>query len=71
MGFLGTIAWWDGDTCGFSEVGRCADREVRDIGRQVLLAISDTWFENWNVTLGLGVVHLVILRFGYRTCSNL
>jgi len=36
----------------------------------VLLAISDTWFENWNVTFGLGVVHLVILQFGYRTCSN-
>jgi len=36
----------------------------------VLLAISDTWFENWNVTFGLGVLHLAILRFGYRPCSN-
>lgn len=37
----------------------------------VLLAISDTWFENWNVTFGLGALHLALLRIGYHPCSNL
>lgn len=37
----------------------------------VLLAISDTWFENWNVTFGLGLLHLAIHHFGYRSCFSL
>lgn len=37
----------------------------------VLLAISDTWFEHWNVTLGLGALHFALLRFGYPPCSGL
>jgi len=37
----------------------------------ILLAISETWFEQWNVTLGLGILHFALLRFGYRPCSNL
>ncbi|KAF9787814.1 kinase-like protein [Thelephora terrestris] len=37
----------------------------------MLLAISDTWFENWNITVGLGALHFVLLRLGYHPCSHL
>ena len=37
----------------------------------ILLAISDTWFENWNATFGLSLLHLALLRFGYNSCLSL
>lgn len=40
MGLLGTVTWWKGDTCGFPQVGRYTDREVRDIGRQGKLLLA-------------------------------